>query len=831
MERGELQLAFKEGVLVLLYGPHELPINPRHAPLVYRAAVEPLAEKLGLDHPQLHELLSIVSSLENLPPHTESQHDRVAERQREKEVARGRLARLVEESPEVSGHIHAAIARFNGEPGRAESFDALHELLETQAYRLAYWRTASHEINYRRFFDVNTLAGIRVEVAEVFETTHALLGDLIRDGEVSGLRVDHADGLFHPEQYFADLQSLAARALGDPDPRSLPLFVVAEKVLSTREDLPPRWKVHGTTGYNYLNDLNGIFIEADQARRMRRVYSKLTGHEKPFDDVVYACKRLIMRTAMASELSVLAQILDRIGENNRKSRDFTLDSMREVITEVVACFPVYRTYVDVEGWTPSDRAVVELAIARARRRNPAMEASLFDFFREVMLPRDVEHVEGAPRVERRGGYLPASPEAAEQRLTFAMKLQQYTGPVHAKGLEDTAFYRYNLLLSLNEVGGDPARFGRSVEEFHQSNARRLEQWPLEMLATATHDTKLGEDVRARLNVLSELTDAWGREVARWMRVNKAHRLIVDGEPAPDRNDEYRLYQALIGAWPVDPVQPGGAPPEFVKRTQAYMLKSVRESKIHTSWLTPNEHYEAALAQFVERVLTGAGAARFLPMFLPFAQRVATLGMLNSLSQTTLKLGSPGVPDFYQGTELWDLSLVDPDNRRPVDFRHRERLLTEVDALLAADQAAREPILADWVASWRDGRIKLAITAAGLRLRRELPSLFLEGSYVPLATDLTVSGGLVAFARIHEDRAVMFAAPRLNAGLVADGFVAPIGVDCWKTSRIMLPAEFADRTFRNELTGEDVKPTVTGSETWLFAGQIFRQVPVGMLRAV
>jgi (1->4)-alpha-D-glucan 1-alpha-D-glucosylmutase len=832
LERGELQLAFRDGELVLLYGSHELPINPKQAPRVYRAAVEPLQATLGADHPDLFEFLSIVSSLENTPSYTESQPDRIAERHREKEVARGRLARLASESPEVRRHIDAAIATFNGEPGRNESFDALHELLEAQAYRLAYWRTASHEINYRRFFDVNTLAGLRMEVPEVFETTHTLLGELIREGQVTGVRVDHADGLFDPERYFDDLQLLAARVWGDSPPgETRPLYVVAEKVLSSQERLPKRWKVYGTTGYNYLNDLNGIFVDAGQARRLRRVYGRLTGREEAFEDVLYGCKRLIMATAMASELSVLTHILDRIGENNRRSRDFTLDSMRDVITEVVACFPVYRTYVGAEGWTPADRAVVELAIARARRRNPAMEASLFDFFREVMLPRDVEPSEPAPRLERRDGYPPGSPEEAEERRSFAMKLQQYTGPVQAKGLEDTAFYRYNLLLSLNEVGGDPSRFGRSVEDFHLANARRLEEWPLEMLATATHDTKLGEDVRARLNAISEMSDAWGREVSKWMRINKNYRVVVDGEPAPDRNDEYRFFQALVGAWPSDPVGPAGAPREFVNRIQAYMLKSVRESKVHTSWLNPNEPYEQALAIFIERVLTGGGATRFVPIFLPFARRLAVLGMLNSLAQTTLKLGSPGVPDFYQGTELWDLSLVDPDNRRPVDFGLRERLLTEVDALFAADPPDRESRLGEWLTSWHDGRIKLAMTAAGLRLRREQPALFLEGRYLPLATDVTVKGDIVAFARIREDRAVVFAAPRLTAGVLVEGRPAPIGADCWKTSRIMLPAELADRTFRHEVTGVEIKATVTDSEAWLFAGQVFQQIPVGMLRAV
>ena len=380
--------------------------------------------------------------------------------------------------------------------------------------------------------------------------------------------------------------------------------------------LPEKWAVAGTTGYNYLNELNGIYVNAAESRRMRRVYAKLTGRTEPFADVLYVSKRLIMETGMASELTVLAHEFERIAESNRRSRDFTLEALKDAITAVVACFPVYRTYVDACGWTPEDRASVEQAIVRARRRNPAMESSLFDFLREVILPRqpDMSGPDGDARFyERRDGYPPADADESTRRLHFAMKLQQYTGPVHAKGLEDTAFYRFNLLLSLNDVGGDAERFGRTLDEFHEANARRLRTNPFEMLATATHDTKLGEDTRARVNVLSEIPDQWSRDVAKWMRLNRGHRTIAHGDPAPDRNDEYRFYQALIGVWPPDlpleaAVRRGSDTPavltELRERLQAFMMKSVKEAKVHTSWLTPNEEYESAVARFVERALTG-----------------------------------------------------------------------------------------------------------------------------------------------------------------------------------------------------------------------------------
>jgi len=829
LERGELKVTFGDGQLTLTYFDTTLPINPRQSPRVFGLLLEPLTTILGPENPALHEFQSIVTSLQKLPPYTEKRPELMAERQREKEVARTRLSRLVAESPVIGEQIELALRGFNGEAGKPETFDQLHELLQSQPYRLAYWRTASHEINYRRFFDVNTLAGLRVERPEVFAAVHKLLETLLRDGVVDAVRIDHPDGLFAPAHYFEMLQDLAAQAWGlerqtEGGRTTRPLYVVAEKILSGQEPLPPRWALHGTTGYNYLNDLNGIFVNGAHARRMRRTYAKLTGHLEPFDDVVYASKRLIMETGLASELNVLAHMLNRIGKGNRRSRDFTLESLRDVITEVVACFPVYRTYVDEQGWTAADRAIVERAIARAQLRNPAMERSLFDFFREVMLARDET---GVPRAhDRRDGYPPADASEARERLQFAMKLQQYTGPVQAKGVEDTSFYRYNLLLSLNEVGGDPERFGRSVSEFHEANLRRLRDWPWEMIGTATHDTKLGEDVRARLNVLSELPDDWAREVALWMRANRDYRTVVDGEPAPDRNDEYRFYQALLGIWPAD-LGPHVrlSPKPLVERLQAYMIKAVKEAKLHTSWITPNQDYENAVTTFVESVLTDP---RFLEAFLPFQSRIAVAGMVNSLAQVVLKMGSPGIPDVYQGADLWDLSLVDPDNRRPVDFERRRQMLADVDRVLALEPAARASELASHLASWQSGWLKLLVTAAGLRLRREHPELFLTGGYLPLVTETSVSSSLVGFVRMQGEAAAIFVAPRFTASLVDQQHPFPIGRDRWKTARILLPPELTGRTFRDLLTGAEITPVVTDSQAWMFAGQLFATLPVAII---
>jgi (1->4)-alpha-D-glucan 1-alpha-D-glucosylmutase len=830
LERGELTLEFRDGALLLRYFDYELPINPRQTPRVYRTGLTRLTGDIGADHPHLIEFLSIIAALQTMPSYVDDHPDQIDARQRVTEAARARLERLTADSPRILQHIEDAVREFNGVPGRPESFDALHELLEEQAYRLSYWRTASHEINYRRFFDVNSLAGLRVEDPEVFASIHRLLADLIRDERVTGVRIDHPDGLFDPKKYFDMLQDLAAAAWNVPRSSSWrPLYVVAEKILSGREHLPPDWAVHGTTGYNFLNQVNGLFVDPSNGRRMRRVYAKLTGRTESFDDVLYECKRLIMDTSMASELNVLAHMLDRVAESSRKSRDFTLNSLRDVITEVVACFPAYRTYVNEDGWTAEDRAVVERAIVRARRRNPAMDPTIFDFFREVVLPRDMDDAVVFPN-ERRGGYPASDAAEAAVRLRFAMKFQQYTGPLQAKGLEDTAFYRYNVLLSLNEVGGDSSRFGRTAREFHEANLTRRHHWPYEMLATSTHDTKLGEDVRARVNVLSELPEEWGREVSRWMMLNRSRRTLVDGEPAPERNDEYRFYQALLGIWPAEIASAAAASDELIERLQAYMTKAVKEAKVYSSWINPNQAYEDAVAAFVRQTLSGEGGASFLPAFLPFQHRVARAGLVNSLAQVVLKIASPGVPDFYQGSELWDLSLVDPDNRRPVDFARREQALAEVMCILARDPAPRGAAIDGLLDRWTDGTIKLLVTTAALRLRHERPAPFLEGDYLPLEVECTVPGHAIAFARVTADgQALVAVAPHLAVHVTDRDRPVPLG-DRWKTSRVLLPPALASLTFRDAFTGAEVRPTVASESAWIFVGQAFQRLPVALLVA-
>jgi (1->4)-alpha-D-glucan 1-alpha-D-glucosylmutase len=778
LERGELKVRLQNGALHLWYFDLDLPINPRQSPRVLGLHRDRLEREMAGD-PALREYLSILTALHNLPLYAEREPTRIAERQREKEVARERLGRLLAESPRLRRHVDDCLRQANGESGTPVSFDVLHELLEHQAYRLAYWRTASDEINYRRFFDINELVALRMEVPAVFEAAHGLLWRLVSDGKVTGVRVDHPDGLLDPAAYFKRLQQLTGQ----------PLYVVGEKILSAGESLNPNWRIAGTTGYGFLNMVSALFVDPRHVQAMRRLYTRVTGHQETFEEVAYEGRRTIMLTAMASELNVLAHALNRLAEQDRRSRDFTLNNCRTALREVVACFPVYRTYVNRSGASDFDREIITAAIAEARRRNPLMEASIFDFLRDILLP------------ESR-----AEDPIEQERLRFAMKVQQFTAPVLAKGVEDTAFYRYNVLVSANEVGGHPGRLSTTVAEFHEMNCRRLKCWPLELLATSTHDTKHGEDARARITVLSEMPVAWSKAAAAWMRINGHNRVKGHGTWAPDRNDEYLFYQVLIGSWPAENVQApiaDRASADLVERLVAYMDKAAREAKVHTSWIEENPEYSKALVRFVRETLAGQTARRFLASFVPFQRRVAQVGMVNSLSQLVLKLASPGVPDFYQGTELWDLNLVDPDNRRAVDFATRRHLLTGLGPVLDRidHETAAEREAQDLVTRWTDGRIKLLVTTCGMRFRRHHRALMLDGAYTPLEVDGAHADHVVTFARHDDTGTLLVVAPRLVVPLVTEERPLPIGPDVWAATRIVLPPGTRAARYRHVITGE------------------------------
>ncbi|MEZ5353557.1 MAG: malto-oligosyltrehalose synthase [Bryobacteraceae bacterium] len=765
LESGQLRVRYQQGRFSLHYWQLDLPMNLRRMRPVLRYGLEEFSAAQGEDDADVRELRSILFHLDHIPPYTETDPDRSAERHREMEVVRERLASLTDASQAVREHIERAVERFNTPDGENSDYLLLHRLLEEQVYRLSYWRTAMHEINYRRFFDINELAAIRMEDPAVFDDAHEMVARLAREGTVTGLRLDHVDGLYDPAAYF---ERLCESVRPEPNAR---LYVVAEKVLSLEEQLPSQWAVDGTTGYDFLNDVTAVFIDGRSAPRLRRMYARFAGEMPAFADVVYESKKLIIATSMASELNVLAHELNRISEADWRCRDFTLDSLQEALREVAACFPVYRTYVNQDGWTPYDQKAIETAIARALRRNPAMEPSIFDFLSRMFLP-----------VRKQW----PSEASYRRAMSFAMKFQQYTGPVQAKGVEDTAFYRYGPLLSQNEVGGEPWRFGSTVAEFHESNQRRAQNWPLTMLASTTHDTKRGEDARARLNVLSEVPDEFRLWLSQAARSTAGLKTILDGMAMPDRADEYLYYQTLLASWPMgSPEDPGD---EFVERMREYMRKATKEKKVHTSWIHASDAYDVAVSDFVTRSLTGRRWARFRKHLAAFHRRISLYGMLNSLSQLALKLCAPGVPDIYQGAETWNLSLVDPDNRRPVDF---ERLAETLEAL---DHPARDRSgwLRDLLASGVDGRVKMLATAEGLRLRSRWPDVFTHGTYEPMEVAGSQREHVVAFTRrasTHRsgDRTVMVVAGRFFASLARHADSLPLADGIWEDTTIATPA--------------------------------------------
>lgn len=814
LENQEIRLAYEEGGFVVTYFDHTFPIAPKSWAGILSFRLSELVETLGEEDEHILELHSILTALRNLPSRHERGPERVAERYREKDIVRRRLSALVEQCREVREHVLANVAAYNGTAGDSASFDRLDALLNEQYYRLASWRVASEEINYRRFFDINELAAIRTEESRVFEESHRLIFRLLKDGRATGLRIDHVDGLYDPEQYLVQLQDWAARELPQDAPGEQPsLFVVVEKILGKGEQLPRTWPVSGTTGYDFLNLVNGLFVQTDQERAMDTLYARFIGQRLPYEELVYQSKRLIMRASMSSEINVLGHQLNLLSERDRRYRDFTLNSLTHAIREIIACFPVYRSYVTAaqKELLERDQAYIGMAVARAKRRNPALSRHVFDFVRDLLLRR----------LEDRANL------TKEEQMRFVAKFQQATSPVTAKGIEDTAFYIYNRLTSLNEVGGEPAQFGLSVEAFHKRIRERRAGWPHSLLATSTHDTKRGEDVRARINVLSEIPERWKRAITRWAKFNKRFRTDIDEAPAPDRNEEYLLYQTLVGVWPVaamDDVQYEA----FRERIQGYMLKAIREAKVHTSWVNPHEAYEEAVRRFVHSILERSAPNPFLEDFLPFQELVACHGMRNALSQVLLKLASPGVPDCYQGAELWEFSLVDPDNRRPVDFELRARMSAELRRACDEEGVDRIDLLRRLMESWKDGRIKLYLIQEGLRHRRAHAAVYLEGDYVPLDCGGSNRSHLCAFARLHQDQAVVAVAPRLTVGLSGMSVAGAPGEQVWQDTWVTVPSWKSGSVYRNVFTGEHLETVTQGERQVLPLGLVLNHCPVGLL---
>jgi (1->4)-alpha-D-glucan 1-alpha-D-glucosylmutase len=811
LENGELKLVFdvERGEFSIVYHQHRFPINPVEYPRILGLRIQEVEEKLGSTNDDLLELQSIKTAFSHLPTRQGITPEKMAERNREKEVQKRRLAALCTRSADIRNFIEMHVQSLNGNVGDPRSFDALHELIKGQCYRLAQWRAAADDINYRRFFDINDLAALRMENETVLHLTHRFTLDLVAQGKVDGLRIDHPDGLHDPAKYFKELRCGMPCTENQETPK--PTYVVVEKILIGSEKLRKEWPVQGTTGYEFSNLVNGLFVDQSAATRMERIYRSFTGESVAFEDLVYACKKLILKVALASELNVLANALSRIALSNRHTCDFTVNSLRSALGEVIATFPVYRTYVSGSGVSPEDRRYIEQAVAAGRKRSNAADLSVFDFIRRMLL---IE-TNGEPQWYRRA------------IVAFAMKFQQVTSAVMAKGLEDTSFYRHNVLVSLNEVGGNPQQFGVSLAQFHHANQKRAECWPHSMLASSTHDSKRSEDVRARINVLSEMPAAWRLSLRRWRDWNRARKRLIDDRPAPSRNDEYLFYQTLIGAWPLERLDDANWQ-RFVSRIAQYMLKAIREAKEHTSWANPNTDYESAVTEFTRATLDRRRRNRFLSDCGEFQRRISRLGMFNSIAQMLLKLTVPGVPDVYQGNELWDFSLVDPDNRRPVDYERRQRYLKELTEWSEEPAEWRALHVRGLIDNLQDGKAKLYVLRQALCLRQEYPELFQEGTYMPLTSCGSRADHICAFARYSGSRCVLVLVPRLCATLLGDKKETPIGAEVWADTRIELPPEIQNSAYKNIFTGDRVAPELSGNQRFLAMSESLKSFPVALL---
>jgi (1->4)-alpha-D-glucan 1-alpha-D-glucosylmutase len=773
LQRGEIELRYdaREGSFSAWYYEHRLPIGPnRYAEILQKV----VAEADAGDEPGGRQLLELAARYRG--PHNPPHHRAPAFKRELAAIA------------DVGDVIARGLSAYRPNASGPAAVLALHHLLERQHYRLAHWRLAGSEINYRRFFDINTLAGLRIQDVGTFEAVHALVRRLIANGCLNGLRLDHIDGLRDPHQYLRRLRRLTEAAKPEG---SEPLYVVVEKILADGERLPRFPGVAGTTGYEWLNVIARVLVDNDGLAALERTWREVSGDGRSFDEILTESKRRVIANILASEFTVLVRLLARLAAGHYSTRDYAAERLRAAFELFILHFPVYRTYITAAGPSPEDRAIIDAAMAKARAEWFGSDIGIFDFLRDA-LTLDLT----APG---RTGH------SIARNRRFAFKVQQFTGPMMAKSLEDTALYRYHRLLALNEVGGNPAAGGLSIAAFHERMRARATEFPHGLTATATHDTKRGEDARARLFALSELADEWARHVGEWRKLNEGLITGSDVSRSPSPAHEYMLYQALLGAWPLS-----GVTPDFVTRMQAYAIKAAREGKQQTSWLAPNEGYEAGLDAFLARLLDRNTSADFLASFDRFAQRAALMGALNSLTQVTLKAMGPGVPDSFQGTELWDLSLVDPDNRRPVDFVARTAGLAAIE----------QP---DWhglVSEWPDGRIKFALTRRLLALRRQMPSVFAHGEYRPLDVVGPHADEIVAFARTGGRDAIVVVAGRLFARATEKGQRWP-SARAWDAA--VRVTEFS--AIKNVLAADR---SLGGRE--LPVAELFDAVPIAVLQA-
>jgi len=808
LEAQKIKVCYQEGSFRIALSHVQLPTDPASWSLILEPIAREMAKEMARESseedPDLMELQSIITQTTHLPSTITLDEEKIAERQREKEVIKRRLQTLFEKSELLQRACQTVLGFLNGKKQTPRSFDSLESFLKEQPYRLSYWQVASDEINYRRFFDVSSLAGIRTEKKDVFDAIHALVFDFVEKGYVDGLRLDHIDGLLNPEKYLRDLQEVCCGKNSDELTRNELFYVVGEKILTGNEKLRKEWPFHGSVGYEILQHLQSLFVVSSHKKVFAKLYASFTEIDIKPQELIFLSKKEILLLSLSSELHVLARYLDRISQQHRSSRDFTIEGLRSALRDTIASFPVYRSYIDApnEKIEDEDRQYVVTAIQRAKRVNPATASSIFDFLQSVLLLKYPPGITEEQKIERQ---------------EFVMRFQQLTSPVMAKGVEDTAFYRYYPLACLNEVGCDLTSFGTTLDAFHEKNIERLESWPYALSATSTHDTKRSEDVRMRLAVLSEIPDEWQNALFRWSCLTDDDKAKAQDEVIPDANEEYLLYQTLIGTWPIHPLDEEKHA-VYIRRIQAYMEKALKEAKVRTSWINPNPDYDEMVAAFIQKILR-EGDNPFREDFEAFVAKCTLSGMLNSLNQTLLKITLPGTPDIYQGNELFDFSLVDPDNRRDVCYAERQKLLDEIgQSDCRIDEMLKNPY---------DSKIKLFVTKCALQFRKKEKKLFSEGSYVPLQVKGPMSEHIISFARVYKSTCCIVVSSRFFSSLVGSRDIV-IDPKHWQDMHLLLPENVAKSSFVDRFTNKRVQPDVVDGTFCLDLHELLQPLPFALL---
>lgn len=812
LTNGELKFRYDTvlGKIVLNYYEHEFPINPASYPMILEHKIDLLEGILEASNDDFQEFASISAQFKNLSKYN------TADRTREKEIAYRRLSNLTKKNGIINDFIKENLLDFQVTE-KEDNFccTRLHLLLEKQNYRLAYWRVSSDEINYRRFFDVNDLAALSMENPQVFKATHEYIFKLIADKRIDGIRIDHVDGLSDPMKYFMSLQKKVGGILNINNEydsshllnsSQLPFYIIVEKILAPIEKLPKNWAIHGTVGYEFLNALTNLFVESKNEKKITRIYHKFINNKIDYESLVIKCKKLIMKTALTGELTILANVLDKISEHNYITRDYTFNNLRESLIEIIAGFPVYRTYISENHLDTKCVDYCKWAIGAARKRAKSSDHSIFDFIENLMFHKftDKKNI-----------------KIYNKMLSFTTKFQQYTAPLMAKGLEDTAFYRYNRLISLNEVGFNPQRFGISINEFHNQNQTRLAETPYSLLTTSTHDTKKSEDIRARINVLSEIPEIWDNAIRKFSQLNKKKKIKVNEELYPDKNDEYMFYQILLGIWhksspnEQDIVQ-------LTSRLTEYMVKAAREAKFNTSWINVNQQYEDALCSFINKVMSSYDKHPFWKEFFNLYNKVLPAGYVNSLSQLTIKLTTPGIPDIYQGCELWNFTLVDPDNRKTANYENLTNIFySKIKPLLENKKIITEKMFLPF----ENGEIKFYTQSKIMAMRNEYTDLFIKGEYIPIGIIGEKSHNVIAYARIHNEKVMIVVIPRF----ISHSTISSYNLCCdelfWKNSQLNIPQQISNQNFINILTNEEISISDTKISSLL------KNFPVGVFLSI